>query len=187
MANSSTPRGALHPKYLVDPNLNKAVPFNGSKFATDKIEPLIKEYCGIDTLSRMKRAAGLYRGDEKDGVQAIAIANPNVVDTEIAFSNETKEEKEKRHATRIDLACLEEVEGSIRLRFWEAKLYTNGEIKADGDAPAQVVEQVAGYRDLVERHRDELVKSYRTIARNLVDMIVWDFHLNNGPLCGVRL
>jgi hypothetical protein len=163
---------STHPKYLVDPDLYKAVPFDGLAFMVDKLEPLVKEYTGPKTLNRMKRAAKLYRGDEKNGVQAVVLANPNVIDTEIAFSREAELEKGPS-APRIDLACLEEVEDSIRLRFWEAKLYTNGDIRADGDTVARVVEQVRGYRDLVEKHRDEVVESYRVVARNLVDISCW--------------
>jgi hypothetical protein len=164
---------STHPKYLVDPDLYKAVPFDGSKFTVGKLEPLVKEYIGIETLNRMKRAAKLYRGDEKDGVHAVVLANPNVIDTEVAFSREA-EVKKDRSAPRIDLACLEEVERSIRLRFWEAKLHTNEDIKADGDRVARVVEeQVRKYRVLVEEHREEIVESYRVVARNLVDMVHW--------------
>lgn len=177
---------STHPKYLVDPGLYKAVPFDGSTFTIDKLEPLVKEYIGLKTLDRMKRAAKLYRGGEKDGVHAVVLANPNVIDTEVAFSKEAEVKidtevafsgesgvKKGPSAPRIDLACLEEVEGSIRLRFWEAKLYTNGDIKADGVMVAPVVEQVSGYRALVEKHRKEIVKSYREVARNLVEMVRW--------------
>ena len=62
---------------------------------------------------------------------------------------------------------------SIRLRFWEAKLYGSGEIKAKGDSVAQVIDQVTKYRSLVQKHRDEILASYRKVARNLVDMGDW--------------
>ena len=65
------------------------------------------------------------------------------------------------------------MKGEIRLRFWEAKLYSNLEIRASGDIVARVVEQVRGYRDLVEEHREEIVESYHKVARNLVDMAKW--------------
>jgi hypothetical protein len=165
---------STHPKYLVDPELYKAVPFDGSAFMIDKLEPLVKEYTGLTTLNRMKRAAKLYCGDEKVGVQAVVLANPNVIDTEIAFSREAEPEAEKgRSAPRIDLACLEEVERSIRLRFWEAKLYTNPAILAAGETLAGVVEQVRGYQDLVQKHWIEIAESYCRVSRNLVDMVRW--------------
>lgn len=173
---------STHPKYLVDPDLYKAVPFDGLAFTVDKLEPLVNEYAGLKTLARMKRAAKLYRGNEKDGVHAVVLANPNVIDTEIAFSGEAELEKGSA-APRIDLACLEDVKGSIRLRFWEAKLYTNGDLRADGETTARVVEQVKDYRDLVDNHRREVVESYRKVARNLVDIRGWvDSPRTVGPL-----
>src|SRR5437867_9170268 len=112
----------------------------------------------------MKRAAKLYCGDEKNGVHAIAVYHENnVIDTEIAFNRKAEEEDDepptsrKQHIPRIDLACFEEVKGDpkIRLRFWEAKLYSNPEIRAEGDTEARVVSQIRRYRGLVEKHREK--------------------------------
>ena len=174
-----------HPKYLVNPDLNKAVPFDGSVFKVEALEPLLKKYADINTLDRMKRAAKLYRGDEKNGLQAVVLANPNVLDTEIAFSREAEMKidaevafrpetkvKKRRSAPRIDLACLEEFTGSIQLCFWEAKLYTNGELRAR-DTEARVVGQVRCYQTLVNKHRKEIVESYDVVARNLIEMVSW--------------
>jgi len=157
---------STHPKYLVDPDLSAQVQFVEGTFQVDKVRPLITEYAGRETLARMKRAANLYRGDEKVGVQAIVRANPDVIDVEIAFGGNAS-------APRIDIAILEEVEGTIRLRFWEAKLHTNVEVRASGDIPPRVIDQIVKYRQLVSRHRDELIQSYRAVARNLVDLGSW--------------
>jgi hypothetical protein len=174
---------STHPKYLLDPDLYKAVSFDGSRFAVDKLEPIMKEYSGLDTLKRMKKGAGLYSGEEKRGVHAIIVANPNVVDTEIAFGHEAQAktdtnlalspEEKGLSARRIDLACFEAVGKSIRLRFWEAKLYKNSEIKAKGDSVAQVIDKVTKYRSLVQKHREEILQSYRVVAENLVEMSHW--------------
>src|SRR5712691_7631328 len=53
---------STHPKYLVDPDLDKAVPFDGSDFKVDELKPLIKKYTSRETLNRMKRASQVYRG-----------------------------------------------------------------------------------------------------------------------------
>ena len=174
---------STHPKYLFDPDLGKPVAFDGLKFAVDKLEPVIKEYSGVETLKRMKRAAKVYQGDEKEGVHAVIVANPNVVDTEIAFGLEVAANTDTDLALsakakgltspRIDLACFEEVEDSIRLRFWVAKLYKNPGIKAKGDTVAQVIDQVTKYRSLVEKHREQILQSYRMVAHNLVAMGDW--------------
>jgi len=85
----------------------------------------------------------------------------------VTFNSE-EEEDDERLTQRIDLADFEEENGEIRLRFWEAKLYDNPELRADGDTKALVVGQVSRYRDLIEKHRQEIVDSYRVVAENLV-------------------
>jgi hypothetical protein len=163
---------STHPKYLVDPRLSKAVIFDGSVFQVGGHKALTTDY-GPETLNLMKRAAKLYSGDEKEGVHAVARANPNVIDTEVAFNCEAEEEENNPFTPRIDLACFEDVKGQIRLRFWEAKLYSNPEIRAAGDTVAPVVEQVRGYRDLIKKHREKVLDSYRRVAGNLDEMARW--------------
>jgi len=163
---------STHPKYLVDPRLSKAVMFDGSVFQVGGHKALTTDY-GPETLDLMKRAAKLYSGGEKEGVHTVARANPNVIDTEVAFNCEAEEEENNPFTPRIDLACFEDVKGQIRLRFWEAKLYSNPEIRAAGDIVARVVEQVRGYRDLVQKHRVRVLDRYRLVAGNLVEMASW--------------
>jgi hypothetical protein len=163
---------STHPKYLLDPALSNAVRFDGSDFKIGTLTPLIKEYAGAKTLARMKRAAELYCGDEKRGVHQVVLANPNVIDTEIAFVCDGMDE-DNPFAPRMDLACLEEVDSSIRLRFWEAKLFVNRELFAEGDKEAPVVGQIRDYRILVEKHRAEIIKSYQFVAQNLAGIASW--------------
>jgi len=160
-----------HPKYLIDPRLSKSVSFDGRAFEVGEHKALTTKYDG-ETLGRMKRAAGLYALDEKKGVHAVVRANPNVIDMEVAFNCEAEEENES-HTPRIDLACFEKLDGEIRLCFWEAKLYRNDELFANGDTDAAVVEQIKTYRDLIEKHRQEIVDSYRLVACNLAEMASW--------------
>lgn len=164
---------STHPKYLVDPDLYKPVPFDGSTFEVRDLQPLVQEYERPKTLRQMKRAAEVYCGDEKKGVHAIALANPDVIDMEVAFGGQADEESPRAAALRIDLAWLADVNGSNRLSFWEAKLYKNPEIRAEGDKEAPVVEQVRGYQRLVREHKEEIIKSYRGVAENLAEMAGW--------------
>jgi hypothetical protein len=175
---------STHPKYLVDPKMYKAVTFDGSKFEVDELEPIMRSYSGLDTLKRMKKTAELYGGEEKKGLHAVIVANSNVVDTEIAFGHEEEaktdteaalspEQKESSVLRRIDLACFEKVDDSIRLRFWEAKLYKSGDIKGKGNSVAQVIDQVTKYRSLVQKHREEILASYWMVAKNLVEIGSW--------------
>ncbi len=164
---------STHPKYLLDPGLSKPVSFDGAAFEVGTIDPLLKRYKGVEALKRMKRAAEPYGGGEKKGLHSIILDNKNVVDTEIAFSCDAENDDEGRYVPRIDLACFEEIKEGIRLRFWEAKLYTNGELRASGDTDAPVVGQVRSYREWLAEHRDDVVKSYRVVAQNLVDIGRW--------------
>jgi hypothetical protein len=163
---------STQPKYLLNPELSKKVIFNGLEFQIGGNKELTTEYEANKTLDRMKRAAKLYAGDEKKGVHAIIRKNLDVIDTEVAF-NSRAEEDDHQNTPRIDLACFEDVKGTIRIRFWEAKLYANPELKAIGDTEAPVVGQVRRYRKLIEKHRDEILRSYRLVARNLVEMAQW--------------
>ena len=170
---------STHPKYLFNPDLSKQVVFDGAAFGTEKLEPFIDKYEPKTTLQKMKRAARRHCGDEKKGVHAIAVGNEDIVDTEVAFNDR----EDEPHVPRIDLACFEEEKGRVRLCFWEAKLYSNREIRAEGEKEAPVVEQVRGYRDLVDKHREEVIESYRKIARNLVEIAGWVFpHRKVGKL-----
>jgi hypothetical protein len=162
---------STHPKYLVDPDMSHAVKFDGKVFHVSGHKALATEYVP-GTLARMKRAAEMYSGGEKRGVHAIMRANANVIDTEVAFNCDGETEGTSS-TQRIDLACLEESKGTIRLCFWEAKLYWNPELRAAGDKDAKVVKQVERYGDLIKKHRDQILDSYCAIARNLVQIASW--------------
>jgi len=164
---------STHPKYLLDPCLSKPVQLEETGFMVEPVKALIREYKRKETLALMKRAAKIYAGEEKDGVHVIGRKHRNVIDTEVAFYCERDGDEQGRYAPRIDLACFEDVDNSIRLRFWEAKLYSNDEIRAKGNTEAPVVRQVREYRELLEKHRGEVAKSYLEVAQNLVEIAGW--------------
>jgi hypothetical protein len=167
-----------HPKYLVDPDLNRAVAFDGERFVVEDAKPLMEHYKVGETLNKMKRAAAYYAGDEKKGVHRIIRENPNVLDVEIAFGRERKEaesgteNESKRQPNRIDIACLEKEGDGIFLRFWEVKRYANRELfSAVGDA--RVVGQIESYRKYLRNHRGDVVASYKRVAINILEMSSW--------------
>ena len=164
---------STHPKYLLEPDLSKPVPFDGAIFGVDPDKALVRKYEIGKTLALMKRAAKVYAGEEKDGVHVVARKERNVIDTEVAFYCKRDGDQQGRYALRIDLACFEDLGSSIRLRFWEAKLYSNKEIRAEGNTEAPVVRQVREYRKLLEKHRGEVAKSYQVVAHNLVEIARW--------------
>jgi hypothetical protein len=171
-----------HPKFLIDPNLSKAVTLDGSSFRVSEIKPLLASYENKDTLARMKRAAKVYSGVEKKGVHQIFHANEGVVDLEIALSKSTDQEegedslgtdgistnRTKAVAKRIDIACFEKAGDEIHLCFWEAKDYGNAELWASGDTSPPVVGQTSEYKRLIAEYSEQIRRSYIIVARNLV-------------------
>lgn len=155
-----------HPKYLLDPDLSGQVRLdNGTgTFDTAKFNILMSDYRPGETLAKLKRAARVYAGDEKAGVQAIINANAHVVDVEIAFPALPGE----RSVPRIDIATFNENGNDIRLEFWEAKLLANPAVRSTGEK--NVVAQIRSYDRLLAEHADALVESYRVIAGNLVEL-----------------
>ncbi len=166
---------STHPKYLVDPDLSKQVFLRETNFDVSATSPLITEY-KPGTLGRMKRAARVYRGAEKRGVQRVVKANSGVVDLEIAFSMEAEREvgSEERNPKailrKIDMACFEEIDGKIHLRFWEAKDYVNADLWTRGDVKPPVVGQVKEYERLIEKYKEDILASYKRVAKNFVSI-----------------
>jgi hypothetical protein len=158
-------RGVLsvstHEKYLLDPRLNSQIPLVAGRFAIGELsrKGFIENYEGSVTIELMKRAAAPYRQAEKIGCHAIAIRNSAVIDREIAFPGA---------AGQVDLASLENSRNEIRLVFWEAKLFSNADLRAALPALARVHEQIARYRAYLSAHRDDIIKSYTSVAKNLV-------------------
>jgi len=164
-------RTSTHPKYLLDPALAGQVELRGRDFALPQAGDgtgLLRRYEGKATLRSMKRAADLFAGDEKRGVHAITLANPNAIDVEIALPAPASPGGAKATAPRVDIAAFEEAGASVRLAFWEAKLFANPELWPDRAGETPALGQVATYRALLALHRDAVLRSYRRVAENLV-------------------
>lgn len=151
---------STHPKYLLDPDVSRPIGLDPDTvtFDADPDQLLTRCYVGAKTLGKLKRAAELYEGFEKCGVQDITEANANVADVEIAFSNGS----ESRSVPRIDIATFETDHDGVELAFWEAKLFGNPELHNK-----KVVSQITNYNKLIARERDCLIESYQVIAGNL--------------------
>jgi hypothetical protein len=161
-----------HPKYLVDPALAAPVSLSDSKFDVSSLSDngFIAEYEGPSTLSKMKASAGIFCGREKTGCHEIAIRNRAVIDWEIAFPGTiTLGNREVINTPRIDLASLEAVGSTgARLIFWEAKHFTNGELRAAKNHIPRVCYQVDGYQTCLAAHRNDIETSYRRVIENLL-------------------
>lgn len=158
-----------HEKYLLNPDLKDQISLVDGTFAFGKAEQrmLTREYEGAMTLDKLKRAASLYSGREKEGVHEIATSNLSVVDVEIAI-NASGVPGVERNLPRMDLANFETTANGVDLVFWEAKTFSNPELE-NGD----IVGQIADYQKVIDLHKTEIDDSYRCVAKNLADMAKW--------------
>ena len=158
--------GKTHYKYALSPSEEfPHVTWIDGKLEDDDFRlPFIKS---LDKVQALITASKPHAGEEKEGVGTIICANPNVVDVEIALTDENEEGT--KSAKRIDLAIFQEIDNGVELRFVEAKLFNNKELRAkNGDAP--VLRQIAKYEELIQQCKENLLNSYLKIAKNLVDL-----------------
>ncbi|MDE0407655.1 MAG: hypothetical protein OXN81_07310 [Alphaproteobacteria bacterium] len=155
--------GITHFKYLL--NLSREQAHRDYvKFKNGQFDPVsIKEsYTDIARdIGKIKDAASHYQGDEKKGVHRISIEAKNVIDVEIQIPGERR---------RIDFATLQWVNDNIEIVFYEAKLYSNGDIR--GVNP-KVCEQIREYESMLSRRCEEIAESYSRLVNNIVSMNGW--------------
>jgi len=161
-------RVTTHVKFLVDPKLADQVPLVKGEFDVGELvkRGFVDCYEGPATLAKMKTAAGLFSGLEKTGCHEIILANRQVIDCEIAFPGIDDGGPHKK-ARRVDLLSLEPDGDTVRLVFWEAKHFTNGDLRARG-ADVPVCKQINCYRQYLCEHRHDIEESYKLVANNLV-------------------
>lgn len=153
-----------HVKYLLDPDRSDRVALKDGNFHVVS-PPMLKTYAS-GTLSKLKRAANLFSGMEKQGVHAIVQANENIIDVEIRL--DAKALDTKRDQPRIDIAAFEQRFDAVELVFWEAKLFANKELRASGTTQPKVVRQIEEYKQVLKVRQAEVLSSYRNVASNLV-------------------
>lgn len=154
-----------HVKYLLDPVLNERVDLREDGTFPVVSTPILLSYAP-GTLKKLKRAADLFSGIEKQGVHAIAQANENIVDVEVTLY--AKGLDSKRNQPRIDIALFEQRSGGVELVFWEAKLFINPEVRAKGPASPKVVGQIEEYKKVLHARKRVVISSYIRVAKNLV-------------------
>lgn len=146
--------------------------FDGDEFAIKELveRGFLGKY-GPGALDRLKRAAGLYTGEEKAGCHKVALANATTIDVEIAFSStiEGADEADTVKNPRIDLLLLEPLGTTeARLVFWEAKAFSNAELGSQGsklDPP--VLGQIERYRAVISESRKALEESYTRVCADI--------------------
>jgi hypothetical protein len=166
-----------HYKYLVHPNMNH--PLISWEGESPAVEDRVSEiFINKFDLGLLKKSSCAYAEPEKVGVHSILKSNKNVVDVEIALSHESENEtddeeqnpKGKQVADRIDFAAIQRKDGKPCIVFFEAKCFENGELRSQKLEPA-VIKQIEKYETFIEKYRPDLEESYRTVCRNIVDLV----------------
>lgn len=100
-----------------------------------------------------------------------------MLDLEIAFRRSPDDEerikkklKGRYVADRIDFAELANKDGQINLQFVEVKLTTDSRIKKEREGIPEVVEQMENYRNFLISQKEHIANSYKTIARNYIEL-----------------
>lgn len=157
--------GETHFKYLVDltrtDSKNENVKFKNGTFERVNLNDPYRDIAA--DLSGIKSAVSLYQGEEKQGVHKIIVHNKNVIDTEIQFRGENR---------RVDFAALQKINGKIKLVFFEAKSYSNSQIRHPSDHP-EVLDQIEAYERIIREHRVEIEQSYRRVVKNISSLEGW--------------
>jgi hypothetical protein len=158
--------GDIHYKYIISPQSQLYVRVDDGKVV------LPSDLAGLfqidlSKLNELKRAAAAYLGDEKRGVHEIIKCNDNIIDTEIAFNGQRETEIEDRPSSRIDFCALRSVGDEAEINFYEAKKFTNKEIRARDEGDPLVITQIKRYQDVIAKHTSDLELSYRKVCGNL--------------------
>ena len=139
-----------HIKYLLDPDLSDQAPLKDDGTFPDSFKtiPILSRYEGPSTLKKLKKAADLFSGEEKQGVHAIVLSNENVIDVEIRL--DAKDLDTDRDGPRLDIAAFEQKPEGIELVFWEAKLFANKELRARDPWGPKVLKQIEEYKKVIK-------------------------------------
>ena len=165
--------GETHYKYLLKPRKKskyiKIETVNGKACLSDTKCLFVDDLTNVEDI---KKAAEPYAGPEKEGVHDIILANPNILDVEIAFGIPGTDE-EDRSVPRVDFSALQPTDQNIKnikIVFFEAKHFTNKELRASNKKVPKVVDQIEKYARLLQKHDKEIIESYRQVCRNLRDL-----------------
>lgn len=128
---------------------------------------------GLDDVADLKAAARVYAGEEKKFVGAVIKAHGNVVDVEMALTKDAEEATdaspgEGASAKRIDIVALRWEDAAPVLDFYEAKLFGNKEIRAEGDA--KVLSQIAAYEGLLKQYTKDIREGFELSCKNLLSL-----------------
>jgi len=157
-------RGRIHRKYVQGKEAGDGYLGFDGEHATSSDGATVACYDGPETLRSWVEAARGWSGDEKKGVAVIARNHPEVIDVEMALpANAAVSPTDTRVANRMDIVALERNSaGAVLLAFYEAKLFSNGELRARNFKP-RVLQQLDRYRTYVSApdRRAQVLTAYQ--------------------------
>lgn len=125
--------------------------------------------------SKIKRRINIFTGKERQAVQYLANNVPRIVDIEIGFEGELKQNASKKSVPRIDMAAITD-KGT--LVFFEAKLFSNSEIRSK--KTPKVVSQLQKYQKLLSQKANEIITAYQE-QLNIYTQLNGKFFENRSP------
>lgn len=114
------------------------------------LQGLVKHY------SKVKRRISIFTGKERQAVQYLANNIVQVIDLEVGFEGELKEDARKKSVPRIDMAAITD---NGTLVFFETKLFDNGEIRSK--KTPKVVGQLKKYENLLDQYGEDIIAGYK--------------------------
>ncbi|MCX6244665.1 MAG: hypothetical protein NTU98_08170 [Bacteroidetes bacterium] len=156
-------------KFLLNPALlQKNFTFiNGKCISPAPLNLLTTSYTDLHLI---KSAMSVYYGEEKNGVHEISISVANILDVEIAFEKDPLPPKTRKSTDRIDFLRLEKQNDQLKLVFYEAKLFTNKEIRKPKGVQPPVIDQLHDYIKALKKHEPVILDSYVLVCKNLQDL-----------------
>ena len=164
-------KASIHYKYLLKKEINSPyIEQNDGGFEiANHADFFISSLLDFDDI---KRATKAYGGIEKIGVHKIIHANENIVDTEIALSKgkSDKDDDSKNKNSRIDFCAIQKEGGKSLLRFFEAKHYSNKELRAKQGSEIKVILQLERYQNILQNQNGDILSAYKKVIRKSADI-----------------
>ena len=99
--------------------------------------------------------------NERLCVHKVALNNPNIIDVEVAFHGESG---------RPDFASFQNAGQNTEITFFEAKMISSPDLRADGSANPKVIDQIQNYAELLRKAQKEIIESYSRVCCNLMKL-----------------
>lgn len=113
-------------------------------------------------------------GEKKHIAKYLKDETPFLIDLEIAFEREKGKdelkggEKERdKIADRIDMATINE---NFELQMIEVKMDSDSRLKSKNDGDQKVLKQMKHYKEFIKREKDNILASYKSIAKNFIEL-----------------